>query len=352
MPLLIFLLTSLLPLLPVFSVTSSFLPDISSNRVVISNRVLAKINQKTITVIDLQQKMDLFISKRYAQQELSPLARSHFYLSHWREFLSQEIDHYLILCDAEQLKILVSDKEVRERMLEHFGPNMMTALDKIGITYEKAKEMIHSELAVEKMTSYRVHAKAFRSVHPQQIKANYKLYCEQNPPKETWGYRVLSIRSSENDLAQNLAEKAHQLLSSNQSSFADLSEKLFQDDPSLQEKISLTASDLYELQDRDLSAQVKTILQTLSPGSYSTPQNQVSRFDNSQVSRIYFLQTHTTSSLPSFEEMEHNLREQILEEAIHKETSLYINKLRLRYGFSEQLLSEWIPEDFQPFSIQ
>ena len=66
------------------------------------------------------------------------------------------IDHELILADAEKLDLKITDSEVRETLHDKFGPNLMGSLDALGLTYEEAKEMIHAELVVQKMTWFKV----------------------------------------------------------------------------------------------------------------------------------------------------------------------------------------------------
>src|SRR5579871_780542 len=113
---------------------------------VVYNRILAKVNDKTISVIDVMKKMDLFLQKYYPQFAGSKAARYQFYSSQWRETLTQMIDQELMIADAEKLEVKVTDAEVREELLNRFGPNIMTVLDGLGVTYDEARKMIHNEM--------------------------------------------------------------------------------------------------------------------------------------------------------------------------------------------------------------
>ena len=117
-----------------------------------------------------------------------------------------------MIADAEHLELKVTDAEVREEMLERFGPTIMSTLDKLDMSYEEARQMIHSEMIVQRMMWFRVNSKALNQVNPQDIKEAYKLYCEQNPALEEWKYQVFSLRSPKADFSELLASKAFELL--------------------------------------------------------------------------------------------------------------------------------------------
>src|SRR6267154_3855499 len=181
---------------------------------IIYNRILAKVNDKTISVIDVMKKMDLFLQKYYPHLTGSKLARYQFYSSQWREYLTQMIDQELMIADAEKLDVKLTDAEVREELLTRFGPNIMPVLDKLGLTYDEARKMIHDEMLVQRMIWFRVNSKALSKINSLDVKAAYRQFCEQNPELEEWQYQVLSIRSLNKDVSGALAARAFELLQS------------------------------------------------------------------------------------------------------------------------------------------
>src|SRR5580700_6510233 len=135
-----------------------------SQELIVYNRILAKVNDKTISVIDVMKKMDLFLQKYYPQLTHSKLARYQFYSSQWREYLAQMIDQELMIADAEKLEVKVTDAEVREELLNRFGPSIMSVLSDLGLTYDETRSMIHDDLLVQKMIWFRVNSKALAKV--------------------------------------------------------------------------------------------------------------------------------------------------------------------------------------------
>jgi len=336
-----------------FADPSSY-PEDASNHIVIQNRILAKVGDKTLSVLDVVKKMEVVLSRYYPQYANSNEAKQHYFASQWKETLQQMIDHELILEDAGKLELKVTDAEVRETLMERFGPNLMASLDKLGLSYEEAREMIHSELIVQKMTWFKVHAKALNAVNTQDIKKAYTRYCEKNPAKEQWSYKVLSIKAKDEEIAKQLAQKAYDLCHETPSKLSDMPQTLKEvlspdaEDPSL----SISLSEDLTAEDKQLSSIHKQALLSLVTHSISAPIKQISRSGQSAVYRIFFLQNHTKTDVPSLRVLYDKLHDQLVQEAANRESQAYISKLRERYGFDLKTLEESLPSGFQPFSLQ
>lgn len=314
---------------------------------IIYNRILAKVNGKTLSVIDVMKRMDMFLQKHYPQLANSKAARYQFYSAQWRDYLAQMIDQELMIADAEHLEVKITDAEVREEILNRFGPNTMPILDTMGLAYEEARKMIHDELLVQRMMWFRVNSKALSSVNSLDVKEAYKQFCAKNPELEEWQYQVLSIRSPEKQTSETLAKHAFDLLQSNLE-FSALSEKLTAPD----ETITITLSPEMQADEKSVSASHKDVLRTLSDNSFSAPIAQVSRVDNSVVYRIFYLKKHSKKTVPAFEKIAEDLKEQLLQQAANKENAQYILKLRERLGYDEKHMLETLPNDFQPFALR
>lgn len=318
---------------------------------IVYNRILAKVNGKTISVIDVMKKMDLFLQRYYPQYAQSKAARFQYYSNQWRDTLAQMIDQELMQADAEKLELKVSDAEVREEMLDRFGPAIMQSLDQIGMTYEEARKMIFAEMIVQRMMWYRVNSKALNSVNPQDIKEAYKKYCENNPTLEEWEYQVLSLRSANAQLSETLAHKAFALLHSSSPDLQTAAEEIKTE--SVEETpVAITLSPELKVDEKSIAQSHKDVLKTMQPGSFSAPIAQVSRSDQSMVYRIFYLKSHSKKETPLFEKMAEQLKEELLQQAAAKENVQYITKLRERQGYDEKHMMESLPADFQPFALR
>lgn len=326
----------------------------SAQHVVIQNRILAKAHGKTFSVLDVVKKMEVLFARNYPQYANSSAAKYQYFSTHWKETLLQMIDHELILADAEKLDLKITDSEVRETLHDKFGPNLMGSLDALGLTYEEAKEMIHAELVVQKMTWFKVHSKALNSVNTQDIKSAYSSYCEKNPSKELWEYQVLSIRAQNEETAQRVAQKVFNLCKNSPSDLASVSEQvktsLSVEVP--EQEYTITLSDDLKLDTKSISTAHQQALIKLAKNSISEPVKQLSRTDQGTVFRIFHLKNHTRTVLPKLRAMHDALQNQLVQEAAEKESNTYITKLRQRYGFDTKMLEETIPSGFQPFSLQ
>jgi hypothetical protein len=315
---------------------------------VVYNRILAKVNDKTISVIDVMKKMDLFLQKYYPHLVGSKIARFQFYSSQWREYLTQMIDQELMLADAEKLEVKVTDGEVREEMLTRFGPNIMPILDDLGLTYDEARTLIHDEMLVQRMIWFRVNSKALNKVKSLDIKEAYKQYCDKNPELEEWDYQLLSIRSPDKEASAMIAARAFELLQSK----VEFSTICHQLKTAEEESVSITLSPEMHADEKSASAQHKEVLKTLTENSFSKPIAQVSRVDNSTVYRIFYVKKYSKKLLPPFGKIAEQLKDQLLQEASIKENIHYLTKLRDRLGYDEKHMTETLPNDFQPFALR
>lgn len=317
------------------------------HELIVFNRILAKVNEKTISVVDVMKKMDLFLQKNYPQFFDSKAARYQFYSAQWKEYLNQMIDHELMIADAEKVELKITDAEVREEILNRFGPNIMPVLDKLGLTYDETRKMIYEDMLVQRMVWFRVNSKALAKVHSSTVKEAYKQYCEANPEMEEWQYQVLSIRSSDKQAAEALATRAHELLQA-KADLAAIPDQL----QTPEQNVTISLSPETQSDEKSLSSSHKEVLKTLAANSFSTPVAQKSRSDNAVVYRIFVVKNHTKKTLPPFEKMADHLKEDLLQQAALKENTYYLAKLRKRLGYDENQMIESLPKDFQPFAIQ
>lgn len=324
-----------------------------NKRLIIQNRILVKVGDTTISVLDVVKKMEVFLNKHYPQYADSLPAKYQYFSTQWRDMLFQMIDHELILLDADKMELKITDAEVRETLFEKFGPNVMTTLDKIGLTYEEARSMIHSELAVQKMTWFKVHAKALSAVNTQDVRLAYANYCEKNPPKEEWEYQTISIRAQNEEIAHQIAEKAFELCKSSPSLIAETIERLKEPnlaDPEVKPSFQITLSDSIKTETKNLSQAYKNVLTTLSPQTISAPIKQAHKTDQSIIYRIFYLKNHTKTLTPTLRSLYDKLQNQLIQEESEKGFRIYLTKLRDHYGFDTRL-EEIIPASFQPFSL-
>jgi SurA N-terminal domain len=325
----------------------SSLQDESSAELIVYNRILAKVNGKTISVIDIMKKMDLFLQKNYPQLADSKVARYQFYSSQWREYLSQMIDTELMIADAEKLEVKITEAEVREEILNRFGPNVMPTLDKLGLTYEETKQMIHDEMLVQRMIWFRVNSKVLVKINSTDVKEAYKQHCLKHPETQQWQYQVISIRSPEKTVSEHLASKAYQLLNA-KADINSIAEHLKAPD----DTTTITISPEMEADEKNISSSHKEVLSKLCVNTFSEPVPQISRVDHSVVYRIFYLKKHSKSQLPSFEKMADQLKDQLLQEAASKENSQYILKLRERLGYDEKHIEKTDLTGFEPFALR
>lgn len=319
--------------------------------VIVNNRVLFKMGGKAVTVMDIIKRMDVLLHQRFPQLASSPAGRYQFYLVNWETVLHLCIDDQLILADAEEKKIEVSDGDVREEMEKLLGPDVVLNLDKMEIKFDEAWEMIKTELIVRKMTNMMVRAKAAQEVTPKDVRTSYEELAAQNPFKEIWRYQVFSVRSDSEEKSQNVASTAKQILEEQKIPFEKLTEHL-QEMGALDETTQVKLSEVFERTTKDLSLSHKAILQTLATGSSSSSLLQNSKQGEVYLTQLFHLFGFEREKFAPLAEMEHQLQNELIQREVSRCSEEYLDKLYKRFGFKEEFLSQILPEDFVPFSLR
>lgn len=321
-------------------------------KIYINNRILTRVNGKPISTFDLMKKMDLLFYRQYPQYTSSIDARAQFYDMSWKHVLEQIIDKELILADAQESKIEVSNGDVRQEMEASFGPNIIANLDKAGISFDEATKIMQDEIITRRMISGRVHSKALRQVTPIKVRQAYHEFIQDpaNARLTQWNYRTITIKERTLEKTEETAKAVFQMIM-NGVPLDQLSARL-KEAKMLGRKGSVAVSNPIKQNDQELSREYGQILATLSPGTFSQPFAHKSRANNSTVFRILFLQEKSPGGVPSFKEMEPILKEKLLDQAVEQETNTYLTKLRQHYHIGKNDVDDYLPADYQPFVLK
>lgn len=319
-------------------------------RLVVNNRILAKVNDKAISVIDVMKKMDVLFYREFPEYTSSVEARYQFYKVNWKHVLSELISKELILADAEENKLPVTNGDVRQEMESLFGPNIITNLDKIGLSYDEAQKIVQGDIIIRRMIYVRANAKALKRVTPQVIRAAYEEFAKNplNSKPDIWQYHVISIRDKDATRGAEAANLAFEMLNQ-QIALDQLSSKI-KENP-LFENTQVNVSEEYKLEGKDISAAYKEILQNMQPHTHSKPISQKNRSDKSNnLFRIFVFNELRKGGVPSFSEMEIQINDKLLDDAVNQETDAYLKRLRKHFHVQDDYLQT--DESFEPFLLK
>lgn len=327
-----------------------FLFNKDNTHIEVNNRVLACVNAKAITVIDVMKKMDMLFFKHFPEYASSPQARFQYYQMNWKPVLQELIDKELILADAEENKIPLTPGDVRQEMEMLFGPNIIANLDKIGLSFDEAFKIVQGDLLLKRTMMVRVNSKAIRSVTPQLIREAYNEFAKKNINKERWNYQVVTIRNADPTLGAETATLSYQLLTDKQIKLDKLLPSI--DEMNATNSSVLSVSEPILHSESDMAEIIKNNLLSMSSGSISRPIAQKSRTDKSTIFRILVLNEKILAGAVPFKEVENQIKNELFDKAIQRDSEIYLKKLRDHYAISENYISETVPSDFQPFSLK
>ena len=336
------------PSIPIFTK-----PLKEKQEIVMQNRPLVKIHGKTISLLDVKKKMDFFLHEHYPETRTGPLSVKHsFYAQQWRRTLEELIENELMKMEAEELKIKITDGDVREEMENRFGPNIFRKLSDLGLSYEEGWDMVYDDIVIRNISWYRIWARVLQLVNPEAIKSGYEQFLKKNPPKEEWIYKTVTLRSSDLSEAKKVAQKMHEDLS--RTAFDCMEAKLLtlQDKGKEESPVSIQVSKEFCVSSADLSLEHRQVLENLSINSFSPPQEQKSRSDGSTVFRFFHLVNHYETPPPPFDEVSKKIQDSLLEEAAQKQKEEYFRRLRKKYHAEDLTVSKLFDPTYQPFSLR
>lgn len=321
-------------------------------KISINNRILANVNGKPISTYDLMKKMNLSFFRQYPEYASSNEARFQYYEYSWKHTLSDIIDKELILADAQESKIEVSSGDVRQEIESSFGPNTIANLDKAGFTFEEAFKIMQEEILIRRLVGGRVQAKALRKVTPNKVRQAYDEYIQDpaNTRLTRWSYRIVTIKDRNLEKTEETAKTAYQLLMEGIS--LDQLESKLKERKLIGRQAKVTVSNPIKQDDKEISNEYRTFLVPLEKGMYSQPFSHKSRTTKATVYRIFSVDEKIPGGVPSYNEMEAKLKEQLLDKEIDLETDNYLLKLRQHYHIRQSDLDDYLPPNYQPFILK
>jgi hypothetical protein len=320
-------------------------------QVFVNNRILAKVNGKPISVIDVMKKMDVHFYRQYPQYASSPVARFQFYQISWKQVLNELIDKELLLADAEEHHLTVTSGDIRQEMEDLFGPNIIANLDKINLSFEDAWKIVQEDSIIKRMLYVRAHSKGTRKIIPQDVRKAYEEFAKENTRPDEWHYIVISIRDPDSAQGAEVANFAYQLLLDQKVPFNDIP-KHATSFANWKSTTKVSVSEEFKHTAKDLSPTYKEVLDKMPPNSFCRPISQKSRKDNASVFRIFYLKEMVPGGVVPFSEVEAKLKDQLVDQAIAEETEAYLKKLRLHHNVQEGLLLDLEADNFQPFVLK
>ncbi|MCB1213545.1 MAG: SurA N-terminal domain-containing protein [Chlamydiia bacterium] len=319
-------------------------------KIEVNNRILANVQGKPITVIDVQKKMDLVFYRQFPQYANLPEARQQFYETNWRHVLNDLVDKELMLADAEENKITVNNGEVRKELEKIFGPNVIENLKKANLTYNDTWELIKGELIIRKLLGGRVHVKALRKITPKEIRAEYDRTLSNYYHPAEWTYSLITIRDPDNVRCRRTAERVHYFLTEGIKDKGEVDALLAkQSDHSDQTKISF--SETYTQKKDEVSGEYLEALSQLKSGQFSRPIEQVSRRDNSKLYRIFIVTAFQNEGHTPFKEVESKIKGAMTEKILEHSTQEFLTGLRKKYRLEGDQAERYFSDSFSPFQL-
>lgn len=318
------------------------------------NRPLFKIHGKTLSLLDVQKFMDLTLFERAKDVYENPVQRYHYYMQNWKWALQEMIYAELMLMEAEELKIELTNGEVHAEVDSRFGKDIYKVLDILGISYNALVKKVNDDLLIQQVSGARFGFRAYQRVTPDSVQDAYRDYLVQNPPKDAWTYRTVTVSNLEDpNLSEEFAENVFHFLKEKNTPVEILQAKdpslnIFEDLPGL----SYSVSDEITLTTKEIRKDYLEALEELSHKEFSAPICQKSRSGQSDSYKILYLANYVPGDIPSFEEMSNKLYNQAINKNVDEERTNYFQELKKRFCFEEIDVEVLFPGQEKVFTIR
>lgn len=321
------------------------------SRILVENRVLTRINSQPISVIDVMKKMDMDFYTDFPHLMDSEVARFQFYKARWKAQLERMVESELILEDAKSHKIEVTKGDTREEIESRYGPEVIVNLDKIGLSYDEAWEMVEKDILVQRMTQGHLYLRGVMNISPDSLLQAYQEYIKTNRKPDIWKYYMISFSGpnalEDAQMAQDLLLKL-QPQSKNFNSMSMRFKNEFQDF----DKKKISISSPFKLTSEQVSESHRDLLSSMTPDTFSSPFKETSRATQKPVYRIFFLEEFTPGGKVELAEVEDKLIMKLKQNRIEEEYLTYVTMLKDRYGITTESIFDSIPSDFEPFKLK
>lgn len=328
--------------------TKTSLPD---KKIKIHNKILAKIDDKIISTMDLKKRLDFVFYQQFPEYSDVPEAKYQFYSAQWRPLLEEMVNNALILSEAlskeeKMQKDVIDEAEIKKEIEDRFGPDVIKNLNKAGLVYDEVFQDLREKKIMDIMLWTAVYSKVFSQITPKRIHEEYQAFVENHPPQNKIDYQVVTIRGKDEPHTKLVTDTAYKVLQTQGLEAVDalkpMVEKQLEDS-----EFTLNISNREEKEERQLSQAYLSQLSQLAINAISAPIEQLSR-NNTKSFRIFIVYNKSKEEIPAFESMEKKLAEQLQHTLIQEKRDDYVKKLRQNYGLGETITDP----SFVPFVLE
>lgn len=332
------------------------------HEIMIHNRPLARVNGKTISLYDVVGKMNMFLHLRHPEVFKDKPTLCQFYLAQWKIFLEDMVNNELILADAEDKEVDISEGDIRKKLEEDYGSHLFAKLDEMGLSLEEVKKSVKEELTIQQMMWFRAYSRALQNVTPGQIKRQYETEKAQFKSKDTFTYQMLTIRGNSVDAIEKIAKEAYALLEKQNTlapeaavtgeepaTIAEVAALLNQKCEESKLDVKLIPSLDYSMDSAQIAAQHMEVLSNLPLKTFSKPVLQTSK--TGDVIRIFYLKDREKTTPHPFTQLAASLKDKLTEFYANREKKNYIDRLKKQYRAEDHETYFELPKDYTPFDL-
>lgn len=331
----------------IFCLFLSFFGSAQAASIHTSNRILAKVAEESITVLDVKREMDRQIYMNDKKMFGDTQAVYAHYMQNWKSVLQKMIQDEMLFLKSKKLGYKLPSHEITKKVTEMYGSDVVTTCRDLSITAEKARKHANKEIISSHLSWYGIWSKSMMKATPKVVTKAYEDHIVNLEKQDKWTYQAIYVKGKDEKDVHGASEEISQMLkeagSENIAAFlTGIGAK--------HENLNLRASKDITLQKGDLSPALFSTLSALEEGMSSEVIN--AKKGEQFIGKILCLKKVEKERIPPYTEIAEVLKNGLVNSLGAKNSKKFFDDLYKEYDVDGLYGNALATSTIQPFALQ
>ena len=312
-----------------------------------SNRILVKVAETPITVLDVKREMDRQIYMNDQRIFENPQATYTHYMKNWKHVLQKIVQDEILYLEAKKMEYKIPSHDITQKVAELYGDNSVETCRMLSMTAEQAREHCNKEVISTHLSWYKIWNKSIMAATPKMTNIAYADHVADLAKKDQWTYQTIYVKGKDEKEVLNISDEVATMLK--ESDCENIS-GLLHGIGAGHEDLHLRASKDITLHTNELSSSLLSTLGSLEEGM--TSEVITNQKGEEYIAKILRLKSIQKEPIPPYEELAENLRNGLINKFGSENTTMFFEDLYKQYDIDGLYGEKLTASTLQPFSIQ
>ncbi len=196
----------------IFMITLCLFGSAEAVAIQTSNRVLVKVAETPITVLDVKREMDRQIYVNDKKMFANPQAVYSHYMQNWKYVLQKMVQNEILYLESLKMEYKIPSPDITQKVNELYGDNSVETCRALSITAEQARAHSNKEIISAHLSWYNIWNKSIMAASPKMVTIAYQEHKEALAKKDQWTYQTIYVKGKdEKEVKETSSEVATML---------------------------------------------------------------------------------------------------------------------------------------------